>query len=559
MATYNWSLKPNIPNRYNLDIEDTPDDIKPSNAVYVALWGNDITGNGSRMYPVRTFEVARFMAATLIVGSGTYREIARIGGQGYADGDVFVDNMINGEAATLRLFGFRLDLKDNLDLYNSAFSIVNCNGVVKINSSDSLKYCIINSKTRIEVDSSLTLSVSESGNNTFINSKVYPNGGNSSTPISYVSCFYFSIFDGCDFTFQKYGSTVLPPIWDYCLFHNCRFRMLETDSYISIDNNEDLIAFIKTVHPDYIGLQNVTFADPKFNEPSVGNYSLAFDSPAKNRSYFGTFVGAQSIGYSIKARATEADGDFDFSTNVNLNVLDNSITFVDDSAIGSIETIVKPNLIGREFGRAPIYGFNADRNGQYIDSITDLSETTVSSSELLTENTPYIVEIASITYGVNVIQAGQRFTTTDVQTFATEGGVCREIIEAPQRHTVMARFFNGGATKVVGDALTVNYWYYVTGTVTYNSTVYTDQVFKAIDASSFTGSGIVIEAMTDQVYQHYEPGIKFTSNNVGDVRTGEIIRGNGDPAYVRGNGKEFPISAKFLQIKYILQPNNLKP
>jgi len=283
-------------------------------------------------------------------------------------------------------------------------------------------------------------------------------------------------------------------------------------------------------------------------------------STAKNLSYFGTFVGAQSIGYGIKSRANEIDGDFDFSTAVNISVNNDSVQFINDSQIAQIETKVKPNLIARELGKAPIYGFNADRNGQYIDSIADLANTTILAGNLLNQSTPYIVENGAIVYNGSVIQPGERFTTGAEQSFSTESsGVCREILEAPQRHTIMARFYDGGLTKVAGEALTSGYWYYVTGTINYNGTAYTDQVFKAVDNNSFTGSGNVREAMTNQVYQHYESGIKFTSNNVGDTRTGVIIRGNGDPAYERGTGKEFPINARFIQIKYILAPNNLKP
>ncbi|HWZ35389.1 MAG TPA: hypothetical protein VNW51_04480 [Mucilaginibacter sp.] len=112
-------------------------------------------------------------------------------------------------------------------------------------------------------------------------------------------------------------------------------------------------------------------------------------------------------------------------------------------------------------------------------------------------------------------------------------------------------------------ALSVGYYYYVaSGSVTYDSVTYNaGDVFKAVDTNAFSGSGSVMLSFSTEVFQHYEPGIKPTSNNVGDARTGAIVRGNGDPAYVRGGlgVQEFPINAKFIQIRYMIKANNLKP
>ncbi|MGN7988657.1 hypothetical protein ACTJKC_15015 [Pedobacter sp. 22226] len=560
MATYNWSLRPNVPNRYNLVIEDTPDNVRPNNAVYIALWGNDITGNGSRMYPYRTFEFARFISATIIVGSGVYREIARIGGQGFADGDVVIDNTINGEDLTVRPNGFILKTKDAVNLYESGFCTLFSARNIYLNAPNSIHHNVISCRGSIFGDATNIMSVTSSGNNTFISSKINPGGSTPENPTTYMSCFYFSIFDGCDFTLQYYGATELPPIWDYCLFHNCRFRMLQSDDYVEINNKVDLLAFIKTVHPNYIGLTNCVFGDPQFNNPNVGDYSLSFNSPAKNASYFGTYVGALSLGYPILARADETQGTFRFSSAVNVTIGDNEIKLNNKNLDASIETKVIPNLIQRELAVAPIYGFIADRNGHYIDSIADLATTVVTASEALKPNTPYIVEGSAITYVNAVIQPGERFTTTDVTSYTTElAGVCREITEAPQRHTIEARFSDGEATILEGSPLTPTYWYYVTGTINYNGIDYTDKTFEAIDSNAFIGAGTVIEAMKDQAYQHYEPNVKFKSNNIGDTRLGKIIRGNGDPDYERGTGKEFPISAKFMQVKYTIRVNNLKP
>jgi hypothetical protein len=82
----------------------------------------------------------------------------------------------------------------------------------------------------------------------------------------------------------------------------------------------------------------------------------------------------------------------------------------------------------------------------------------------------------------------------------------------------MARFSDGGAAVSVGAALVAGYYYYVvSGAVIYNTITYNaGDVFKAIDTNAFTGSGSVINAFSTESFQHYEPGIKPTSNNVGE-------------------------------------------
>ncbi|MDB4918775.1 hypothetical protein [Mucilaginibacter sp.] len=326
-----------------------------------------------------------------------------------------------------------------------------------------------------------------------------------------------------------------------------------------------MIAAYSAVFPVYRTFVGCAINDPLFNNSAIGDFTLQFNSPAKNLSYFGTYVGAKSIAYPIKARATESAGGFDFSTAVNLTVADDSITLTNPALDAQIDTHVIVNAIARELANFPSYGFNADRNGQYIDSIADLDTVTKSPTDTLNIPAPYIVETGAIVYNGATYQPGDRFTTVAGQTTFTTvaSGVVREILEAPQRHTIMARFGDGGSTVTTGTALVVGYFYYVVnGSVTYDSVIYNaGSIFKAIDTNAFTGSGSVFIALSTEAFQHYEPGIKPTSNNTGDARTGSILRGNGDPAYVRGGlgVKEFPINAKFIQIRYYIRVNNLKP
>lgn len=564
MATYNWSYRPNIPNKYNIVIEDTPDNVRPDRIAYIALFGNDLTGNGSRSYPFRSYVKAKSVNPNyFILASGVYREQGTYQERGkfiIGDGHVVLDNtylnvgygdwtteMMNINFKTLTAatrLGFLYDcIYDGFSKANFIFYFPMQGTIMK---NCDLRY--------VSGQNLQGFTFQGQGNNTYVNLNVLDMSNiiDDNYPLSSWNA---SIFKGCKFNFdinKPFGVM-------YSLFYKCQFKYNTDSDYVSVNNTQELRDFINRGNgytDSYWGTCQV--GDPKFNNEAIGDYSLAFDSPAKNMSYLGTYIGAKSIGYPIKANA--AGGDFDLSTNTNLIFSDNSIVLANPTSEGSIESNVLANIVGRELANAPVFGFYADRNGQYLDATEDLSTATISASANLISNTPYLVENAAITYNGAVIQPGERFTTTDVLSFVSvSNGTCLEILEAPQRHTILARFSDGGTVLTSGTALAVGAWYYANGTVNYEGVAYTNQVFKAITTNPFTGSGNVILAMADEAYQLYEPGIKFTSNNAGNTRTGAIIRGNGDPLYERGLEKEFPINAKFIQFRYIIKVNNLKP
>lgn len=552
MATYNWSYRPNVPNRYGFIPQDTPDDVKPNNLTYVALYGNDITGNGSRERPFRSINKGISYGNPVVIASGVYREHIYGNSVLIGDGDVRLEALFYRIGAGIQYFHVEVNTVYPID-YSGGFVVdskFKC-GRFPFGGGN-MRGNILNAQGSYFGVRVSDYSMTDRGNNTFVNSQIVFDDQGAAGGRVYGMCAN-SIFYKCDILIQYNVS------FDYSLFYQCRFTNNGID-FLTFNSKEEFIGWYKAIYPDNTGFTHCFFGDPKFNNPEIEDYSLAFDSPAKNLSYIGTYVGAKSIGYPIKARINEVDGGFDFSTKVNLSILDNSITLTNPELDASIESKVISNIKSRELAEAPIFGFNADRNGQYIDSIPDLADVTLGVGDNLQPNTPYLVAVSAITYDGEIVQPGERFTTKNILTFTSEGnGNCREIIEAPQRHTILARFSNGGNVKTVGDALNIGFWYYVTGTITYNEVIYTNQTFKAVDNNVFSGDGVVIEAMTNQIYQHYEPGIKFTSNNVGDVRTGEILRGNGDPEYVRGIGFEFPINARFIQVKYIIRVNNLKP
>lgn len=569
-ATYNWAYKPGIANKYSINVNASAENVRPSNYSYVALFGNDITGNGSRQYPYRTLAKGISIGTGVILASGVYREgNLNISQNIIGDGDVTIDPSFvgyiskndGGQFYNLRITASSpvvINLAANQNALNDC-TITPYNSL-SLRSTMLRNIFIGNSAVKIGLAASNLVygtPGSLSGNNTFIGFGDVPfdfadvNSGGS---------FWNSVFVNCNISIINAVSGV-----DFSLFYNCKFRIGSSGGYTVINDLPTLIAFVRASYPTILGFTHCVMADPKFNNAAIGDYSLAFDSPAKNLTYFGTYIGARSIGRPIKARASENAGDFEFSSAVNLTIADDSITLTNIALDAQVDTKVIVNSLAREIANLPSFGFSADRNGQYIDSIADLDGATKSPGDTLTIPAPFIVEIAAIVYNGVTYQPGDRFTTVAGQTTFTSiaGGILREILEAPQRHTVMARFSDGGVAVSAATSLTIGYYYYVSsGSVIYNSTTYNSgDIFKAIDTSAFSGSGGVNIAFATESFQHYEPGIKPTSNNAGDSRIGVILHGNGDPAYVRGglSLQEFPINAKFIQIRYFIRVNNLKP
>lgn len=572
-ATYNWAYRPGINNKYNFNIPVTADNVRPSGFIYVALFGNDVTGNGSRQYPYRTMVKARTTSSTdfLILGSGVYRENSNNINFLIGDGDVIIDqSFVNSQVGSVNVNYF------NIKFIGSGITLIGGTGGAVIYTDCTFQYCRpdVNDATFTNCifnNCAGTINLNSAGlitkNCTFYKCTDLKFSMNTSAIAK-----YFNIFQECNIAVTTAFFNVT-----YSLFYRCNFRfdgdwgggVLYPLTPIGYNYYSDLVtlkaayasAFPSTINP----LVGCTVSDPLFNNLSINDFTLAFDSPAKNLSYFGTYVGCKSIGYPIKVRSAEVSGNFEFSSAVNIVIADDSITLIDPAFNAQIDTNVITNTIGRELANFPSYGFNSDRNGQYIDSIADLDSLTKSTSDTLTVGVPYLVENGAIVYNGETYQPGQRFTTVVGQTTFTSvtSGVLREILEAPQRHTIMVRFSDGGANIPSGTALAVdNYYYVVSGTIIYNAVNYNSgSVFKAIDTNAFSGSGVVIIAFSNESFQHYEPGIKPMSNNTDDLRTGSIIRGNGDPAYVRGGIgiKEFPINATFIQIRYIIRINNLKP
>lgn len=523
---------------------------RPSNAVYVAKWGNNTAGNGSRDRPYLTISAANThfgiqTGCILVLGSGVYREsltvsntqsfIAIIG-----DGDVTLDgtgiaNLLTNSNNTNTLF-VGLKIRNHLNVGRpqamACTSYINC----KIDTCDSvyatsegfLQGNTVSNCVKMTFDTSTVTGASgliafsrDKKNNTFVNIKNVLVSTN--TPIFYN---LYNIYKNCNIQHRFATAT------DYNLYHNCNFRFNATagtqpvglpeysgNTYVpsgwmatrpttpaAIQAGQVAAGFAGA------GFANSLMSDPLFNNISLGDFTLQSTSPARNLAYEGTFVGAKSVGTPLVFRTIQANGNWNNSGATNLTVVDDSATLTTDST-----AVIESNVI--DLGKDKVLiaismlGLLGDRNGEWVDSSTDLdSVTTASGSNLLIVNQSYIVETGTITYNGVLYQVGQKFAVISgtLDYTPTGGGVVRKIIEAPNRVCYEMRISS----------------------------------ISSADCSSAT-------------YFKYEFEVQPTANKVGNVSSGAITLGNGEITFNRTPANVFLLSARWIQIRLNVQNNNL--
>ncbi|QIL40602.1 hypothetical protein G7074_15810 [Pedobacter sp. HDW13] len=561
-ATYNWSIRPGVKNRYGIIIPPSEDWERPGdNHAYFATWGSDETGNGSRMYPFKTPNSNYYG----ILASGVYRGLQ--GFYCYADGNVIFDNEIAGSDINVSFcFGAKIRSSYSVSCNESRYCEFKAKANIVNNQAYYQQYNTyetgFSDTTKIFLFARrYELALPLSGNNTFVNSRVLisPDQHN-----HVLNNGYFSIFDNCEIEFNS-----LIPRLDYCLFNNCKFRMayVEGEQFQEFDSIDDLTTWLKSKMDgaELLGWENCAFGDPKFNNPEIGDYTLAFDSPAKNMHYNGTFIGAKPIAVPLKITDNAEESGLDLSTAINLTIAPNTAKLTDRNLAASIESKPIVNLTGRRILSLPTFGYNADRNGEYIDSTPDLSNVPTQAGEILQDGTPYLVVGGSIVYNGEILPDDSRFVSLreNAGTFSTVvDAYVVEILEAPARENVECRFSNGTTTTIsAGTSLEVGAWYHVEqAEITYNSaTVAMGKCLKCVEGQVlFTGAGVLRKIFDlTSPWNYFEINQPLTSNNEGNFPTGAIMRGNGDRNFDRS--KPFKIYHKFSQVRYTIQPNNLAP
>lgn len=529
--------------------EQTP----PANVFYVAKWGNDATGNGSRDRPFLTIAKGTVNSTTnrlVVIGTGVYRESCAVTNTNalpnifVADGNVTIEgtginNFLSNSQGGYIFDGFKIT--NFLNIGNSAaqyaLKFTNC---VISNILGTVENRSLLSRNNIYVNINRLFDTTANGmtvsafsryfvNNTFINIKNLQILQGTNVPFGLI----YNIYKNCNIQFQVATGS------DYNIYHNCNFRFNATAGTQPIGLPEDsgntyvpsgwmatrptTVAAIQAgqVAAGFggVGFANSMVTDPLFNNVALGDFTLQPTSPARNLAYEGTFVGAKSVGTVLKFRLIEANGDWQNSAATNLTIIDDSATLTTDAT-----ALIESNVINWGSEKVArflnVLGLSGDRNGEWVDSSTDLAaSSTASGSNLLsTANVPFVVELGTITYNSILYTVGQKFTTVSAVTdyTPTGGGVVRQIIEAPNRLCYEMRISNVSSADVAS-----------------------------------------------QTYWKYEIGTQPTVNRVGNIPTGAINRGNGNQSYDtngafdRTAANVFPLSFKWFQIRLTVQNNNL--
>lgn len=529
--------------------EQTP----PANVFYVAKWGNDVTGNGSRDRPFLTIAKGTANSTTnrlVVIGTGVYRESCSVFNSGsmsnifVADGNVTIEgtginNFLSNAQGGYIFDGFKIT--NFLNIGNSAaqyaLKFTNC---VISNILGTVENRSLLSRNNIYVNINRLFDTTANGmtvsafsryfvNNAFINIKNLQILQGTIVPFGLI----YNIYKNCNIQFQVATGS------DYNIYHNCNFRFNATAGTQPIGLPEDsgntyvpsgwmatrptTVAAIQAgqVAAGFggVGFANSMVTDPLFNNVALGDFTLQPTSPARNLAYEGTFVGAKSVGTVLKFRLIEANGAWQNSAATNLTIIDDSATLTTDAT-----ALIESNVINWGSEKVArflnVLGLSGDRNGEWVDSSTDLAaSSTASGSNLLsTANVPFVVELGTITYNSILYTVGQKFTTVSGVTdyTPTGGGVVRQIIEAPNRLCYEMRISNVSSADVAS-----------------------------------------------QTYWKYEIGTQPTVNRVGNIPTGAINRGNGNQSYDtngafdRTAANVFPLSFKWFQIRLTVQNNNL--
>lgn len=545
--------------------------------IHVAMWGNDATGDGTKKYPYRTIKKAFDSGATLmVIGSGVYREptFANPGGDFtmVADGNVIIDvtdNALFSVGAVFRFTGL---------YFRGAGGFVNSSGV---SSGSVMTNCTFDNT----IFSSAFYTV-PCTNCTFLNFT----GINVVLGDNFIYCTFFNctlqygsqnngngitkcIFKDCYITFSSNPYNANVGYFSYNNLYNTYLKLLGTSTYVLFTDLGTLKAAVTAAGATQYtaaAFSFVYFIDPMFNNEAVGDLTLAITSPCKNMASDGTLIGAHSIGVNLIASTTSATSAFDNSSAVNITIdaTSGALTLTDNTQNASIVTKPIANLSGRNIASLSTFGFYSDRNGEYIDSTADLDYTGLyAAGDALTTDRVYLVDDSGgqIVYNTATLAVGDRFTCKSAASTFTNVSVdafVREIIEAPTRNNIEARFSNGtGTFKTNGQNLTTGYWYYLSaGTATLSSVSYTAGQYIKGDGTAVTLTGATLEEVfTTDAYQFYESFGGLTCNKAGNVSTGAVTKGNGDPAFDRTTANIFKLAYKHIQIRYTIQVANLIP
>lgn len=511
-----------LANGTTFTVAASADDVKPSNVTYVASWGNDVTGNGSRLRPFRTLTKGFNGTSGYLIINGIFRESCStissrgVVGDGYAEIDgtglstcfslamVLVDITVSNFLTVMTNFSaeswLRVYIKNVGNLGGSNANAKN------------IKFCTFYNVRQAIFNTTVTAFQRTISNNTFVNCYDVQFLFTAS-PFAFI----YNVFKNCNIRFPNDVGV------DFSLFFQCNFRFNATAAatpttiYPAVPTGYTYYSTIETVRTAYEtafsfsnSLPNCRVADPIFLHETIENFSLSITSPAKNMTYEGTFIGSRSRGHSVSLLADAGQSGFNNAGASNLTILDHSATLTTDGT-ATIETLTLDLGEEKQLGMLRLHGTIADRNGEFFNHIRDLSSSTIAAgTDVLVNNESYMVEGGSITWNSVSLGSGERFSAFTGQLSFAGSGVVRQILRTPSRPTFEMKV-----------------------------------------------SSVSSAAATAATYFPYEAWSEPTVNKVGNVASGAISKGNGDVTFDRTPVNVFPVFARYIVIKVTIQNDNL--
>jgi hypothetical protein len=619
-----WTITSGSVIRYNIGnalitktIPNTANNVVPDSQVgYVALWGNDITGNGSRLKPWATIQKAidtiNNSTQYIIVGSGFYNQyFSRTTGTTniiIGDGHVIFDGnnlpLTPGPNPTYPTYLFKktstanigfigITIKNYINVIECPINFSDLSTLSGNNSVNTIFYnCLVENCQRI-TNRMLPSSVNDglwSENTVFYNIqkaclfRINPAAGYERLPIhktSFIKCkaVYLDFSTVTSDVFIRDNVFLSTNIWiyndganslnsfDFFSFYNCNWRfgtsgltpqLSENDINSvgfpdfgnpgSIPANYQYISDVATLKYQFevvFGaysvpfMENVIASDPLINiQEDIADVSLNPLSPVRSGAagtgiaivqrtpntpsgVFGPEFGARGVGIPIRSGVN-----FDNSTIDNLSLIDNGdsdfYTLTSTASLGYIRSEVINLVTFKEINMLDFFGNIGYLSGQYITDNDNLgTPVTIAASPsitTLTNDQAYVVAYDSpepITFFGSspiILFPGDKFTAVSGENQA------------------QSEF---GVAKVIPITDANNY----------------DFVYMRISQIPFASNA------GSPTFFKYKINQKPMCNRVGNFPTGDIVAGNADTSF--DPSVAFPVRAKYVQIEFTIQNNNL--
>lgn len=500
-------------------------------AVYVDASG-PVNGDGSDTKPITSFPLT---ASDIIVGSGVLYDQVRVSHGSrdlIADGNVILqgDNAINftsqmGICKGIHFKNYDRIITDNIGQFFDciieestlvASTVQVCENVLYINCP----------KTN-------ALSSNNAKKQTFINTDVKLAGTHGVEVI---------ISGG---TFEASSLTLVLKVKYYCFIPSTPIRLYgggqgnDEATYTALvgATSADRINNLRTraalvyggVASDYF--PNCISDDPLFVDPANGNYYLQPNSPCATLAQDGSFIGA----YGVYNNYTSGD----YESLTNFNVSGNDLIWTDTNL--PAEALSKCVFLNALYELDAYNMFTEEDRpaGKTIDATPQIgSGLYVAGANELTIGFPYFVRNGFITHNGYQVAPNEVFIAETDDYSTVDNGEVYDLLEMPNRKTVLFRFAGLGQPINTPGALAAGFYYgCVTAcTITINGfgqayaagdTVKVDTGDTATLDSGTVQTGIAVNAP----WHAYEQGKKIEANTFFNDPLNPIEKGNGSTEY----------------------------